>query len=216
MKYNIVKNEGRKTLSVILTPITINYAEYLYKKYQDQKYFASGVVRGADYTKDLLPFAKELAARLNELGKDILPNGITINAQDIITTNDEEYRLFTRNLNKEGDWDKQFKVNLTNRSKDAEKKFLFLDLEGQRPITKDDSWKHIYAIELEVGVGYDEDKQNKYVYAIFHRAVSTGLKENNSFQKNDSAWSGFKLDTATDVKSKNTEAINVKDEDLPF
>jgi sulfite reductase alpha subunit-like flavoprotein len=206
MKYNIVKNESRKTLSVILTPITINYAEYLYKKYQDKKYFASGVVRGADYTKDLLPFAKELAARLNELGKDILPNGITITTQDIITMNDDEYKLFTRNLNKEGDWDKQFKVNLTNRSKDAEKKFLFLDLEGQKPITKDDSWKHIYAIELEIGVGYDEDKQNKYVYAIFHRGVSTGLKETNTFQKNDNAWSGFKLETKQEVVAEDDDA----------
>jgi hypothetical protein len=214
MKYNIVENKGRKTLTVILTPVTINYAEYLYKKYQDKKYFASGVMRGADYTKDLVPFVKDLVSKLNFLGKDVLPNGVTITPQDIITTNDDEYRLFTRNLNKEGDWDKQFKVNLTNRSKDAEKKFLFLDLEQSKPISKDDSWKHIYAIELEIGVGYDEDKQNKYVYAIFHRAVSTGLKETNTFQKNDNAWSGFKLET--DVKSKNLEAIEVKDDDLPF
>jgi hypothetical protein len=206
MKYNIVKNESRKTLTLILSPITINYAEYLYKKYQDQKFFASGVVRGADYTKDLLPFAKDLANKLNELGKGILPTGVSITPQDIITVNEDEYRLFTRNLNKDGDWDKQFKVNLTNRSKDAEKRFLFQDLEGQRPITKDDSWKHVYAIELEIGVGYDEDKQNKYVYAIFHRAISTGLKETNTFQKNDNAWSGFKLETKEEVVAEDDDA----------
>ena len=206
MKYNIVKNDARKTLTLILSPITINYAEYLYKKYQDKKFFASGVVRGADYTKDLLPFAKDLATKLNELGKGILPTGVSITPQDIITVKDEEYKLFTRNLNKDGDWDKQFKVNLTNRSKDAEKKFLFQDLEGQKTISKDDSWKHIYAIELEIGVGYDEDKQNKYVYAIFHRGISIGLKETNTFQKNDNAWSGFKLETKQEVANEDDDA----------
>ncbi len=205
MKYNIVPNEKRKTLSVIITPITLPYTDYLYKKYQDQKFFASGIVKGADYKTDLMPFLTELAKQLTAIGKGDLPAGTTFTTQDLITLNDDEYRLFTRNLDKQGNWDKQFKVNLTNRTKDAEKRFLFLDLEQTKPISKEDSWKHNYAIELEIGVGFDEKKNNKYVYAIFHRAISTGLRDTNTFQKNDGAWKGFNL-----------ESIAVDDDKLPF
>lgn len=204
MKYSITSNPNRNTLTLIITPITLPYTEYLYKKYKEEKFFASGIIKGADYKTDLLPFLTELAKSLTTIGKDILPNGTSITTQDLISLG-EEYRLITRNLDKEGNWDKQFKINLTNRTKDGEKRFLFLDLEQTKPISKEESWKHNYAIELEIGVGFDEKKNNKYVYAIFHRAISTGLRETNTFQKNDNAWKGFNL-----------EKIDVEDDKLPF
>lgn len=205
MKANIVKNESRKTLTVVLTPISISYVDYLYKKYKDERYFASGVLKGADYKNDIVPFVEKLANELTAIGQGTLPPNTKISTSDLITLNDDEYRLFTRNLDRDGNWDKQFKVNLTNRAKDNDKKFLFHDLEQTKPIPQQDGWKHNYAIELEVGVGYDEKTAKPYVFAIFHRAISTGLKETNTFQANNSAWKGFNL-----------EAIEVKDDDLPF
>jgi hypothetical protein len=216
MKYNIVKNDQRNTLTVILSPININYAKYLYSKYKGEKFFASGIVRGADYSKDLVPFIKDLTDKLNLIGKDTLPSGIRFTQEDVITLKDDEYKLFTRNLDKEGNWDKQFKVNLTNRSKDENKKFMFLDLQQTQPISETDSWKHNYAVELEIGVGYDENKMNKYVFAIFHRAISMGMKEQTGFTKNDNAWTGFNLETPTANASANLSDIELKDEDLPF
>jgi hypothetical protein len=204
MKYNILPNPNRNTITVILTPVTLPFTDYLFKKYKEEKFFASGIIKGADYKTDLVPFLTEVSKALTAVGKDILPTGTQINTQDLISLG-EEYRLITRNLDKEGNWDKQFKINLTNRSKDGEKRFLFLDLEQTKPISKEESWKHNYAIELEIGVGFDEKKNNKYVYAIFHRAISTGLRETNTFQKNDNAWKGFNLDK-----------IAVDDDKLPF
>jgi hypothetical protein len=205
MKANIVRNENRKTLTVVLTPISISYVDYLYKKYKDERYFASGVLKGADYKYDIVPFVEKLANELTAIGQGTLPPGTKISTNDLITLSDEEYRLFTRNIDRDGNWDKQFKINLTNRSKDTDKRFLFLDLEQTKPIPQQDGWKHNYAIEIEVGVGFDEKTAKPYVFAIFHRAMSVGLKENNTFQANNSAWKGLNLET-----------LEVKDEDLPF
>jgi len=205
MKANIVRNENRKTLTVVLTPISISYVDYLYKKYKDERYFASGVLKGADYKNDIVPFVEKLANELTAIGQGTLPPGTKISTNDLITLSDDEYRLFTRNLDRDGNWDKQFKVNLTNRAKDTDKRFLFLDLEQTKPIPQQDGWKHNYAIELEVGVGYDEKTSKPYVFAIFHRAMSVGLKETNTFQANNSAWKGLNLET-----------LEVKDDDLPF
>jgi len=210
MKYNIVQNEGRKTLTLIVTPVSINYTDYLYKKYKEEKFFASGVLRGADYKDHIVPFVNTLADALNKLGQGILPPTAKITSNDLITLQDEEYRFITRNLDKEGNWDKQFKINLTNRAKDSDKRFLFLDLDQTRPISQNDSWKHNYAVEIEMGVGYDEKTAKPYVFAIFHRGISVGLKETNTFQQNNNAWKGFALET------NNLEKIEVKDEDLPF
>lgn len=214
MKYNIIKNLDRKTVTVVLSNISINYTDYLFAKYKGERYFASGVVRGADYTKDLLPFIKEVCDALNVVGKDALPNGTLITHQDLITINEDEYKLFTRNLDKDGNWDKQFRVNLTNRAKDDNKRFLFHDVSGTKPIEKADGWKHIYAIELEIGVGFDEKKSKKYTFAIFHRAISIGLKESNTFQKNDNAWVGFDFSQPSEETKKKQPLP--KDDDLPF
>jgi hypothetical protein len=214
MKYNIVPNESRKTLTLVLTPVSINYTDYLFKKYKDEKYFASGVLRGADYKEHIMPFVTDLANKLTILGQGVLPPTAKITTNDLITLQDEEYRFITRNLDKEGNWDKQFKVNLTNRAKDGEKRFLFLDLDQTKTISQTDSWKHNYAVEIELGVGYDEKTAKPYVFAIFHRGISVGLKDNNSFQQNNNAWKGFNVDTPSE--SKNLAPIEVADEDLPF
>jgi hypothetical protein len=215
MKYNIIKNQDRKTITIVLSDISINYTDYLFKKYQGERFFASGVVRGAEYTKDLLPFLKEVSEALNIVGKEVLPVGNIVVPNDLITLEEDEYRLFTRNIDKEGNWDKQFRVNLTNRTKDDNKRFLFKDISGTQPITQQDGWKHIYAIELEIGVGFDEKKGKKYLFSVFHRAVSVGSKESNNFKSNDNAWVGFDFSTAKEEK-KEDPSFEVKTDDLPF
>lgn len=213
MKFNIVQNDGRKTLTLVVTPVSINYTDYLFKKYKDEKFFASGVLRGADYKDHIVPFVNTLVDALNKLGQGVLPPTAKITSNDLITLQDNEYRFITRNLDRDGNWNKEFKINLTNRTKDGEKRFLFLDLDQTNPISQTDSWKHNYAVEVEMGVGYDEKTAKPYVFAIFHRGVSVGLKENTSaFQKNNDAWKGFNLEQAKENVSK----IDIKDEDLPF
>lgn len=207
MKVKVFPNEARKTVTLILSPITIGYVDYLYEKYDDKKYFASGVLTGADYKEDVLPILKQIADALNEVGKDKLPPGVKYDINDLITMEEDDFALFMKNINKEGVWDKQFKINLQSKSKDPQKRFLFLDLQGEDPVPKDDGWKYTYAIEVEIGVGYNEDEFEKYIYHVFHRAVKVGTRD-SGFIKNDKAWDGF------DFEESDEDVI--KDDDLPF
>jgi hypothetical protein len=194
MKYTIVKNEKRNTLSVVLSPIVFTYTKFLYEKYNEQKYFASGILENQDYNADILPFVKDLVKHLNELGSEILPAGETFNIADIITLNEGEYRLLTKNIDKDGQWNKQFKINLSSKTKKADKKFLFTSLDESEVIDELDSRNHRYGVEIELGIGYNEDNLEKYIYAVFHRAISIGKKDqqnDNNYKSNDSAWSGF-------------------------
>lgn len=197
MKYSIINNEKRKTLSVVVSPVVFNYTKYLYEKYKDEKYFATGVLEGQDYNEDILPFVKELVEKLNEVGKNILPAGEQFTVSDIITLKDDEYRLITKNIDKDGMWDKRFKINVSSKTKNENKKFLFSSLENEDVIFEEESRKHRYGVEIEMGVGYNEDNLEKYVYTVFHRAISTGLREQNTntYKSNNDAWSGFDFNT---------------------
>lgn len=197
MKYNITKNENRNTLTVVFSPVVFSYTKYLYEKFNDQKYFASGILENQDYNQDILPFVKELVQNLNELGKDLLPAGETFNVSDIITLKDDEYRMLTKNTDKSGEWDKRFKINLTSKTKRIGKQFFFTSLDETASISEEDSRKHRYGVEIEIGIGYNEDNLEKYIYTVFHRAISIGLREQgeSTYQANNSAWSGFNFDT---------------------
>lgn len=217
----IVKNEERKTVTVIVSPIVIAYTDYLFEKYNGERYFASGVLKDADLQKDIYPFLKDLLSVLNEVAKDVLPQGEKFVGSDLLTLKEDEYRLISKNIDKEGKWDKQFKFNLTNKSNDKDKKFLFLDLKGEKPIDKKDGWKHFYAIEIEISVGYNEDELEKYIYTVFHRAISVGARGSSTFQQNDEAWGGFNFgDVVDDTKEQDDFYESSKqltsEEDLPF
>ncbi len=60
MKYSIVKNDSRKTLTVVLSPVVFNYTKYLFERFNNEKFFATGVIDVQDYNEQILPFAKEL------------------------------------------------------------------------------------------------------------------------------------------------------------
>lgn len=197
MKYNITKNENRNTLTVVFSPVVFSYTKYLYEKFNDQKYFASGILENQDYNQDILPFVKELAQKLNELGKELLPVGETFNVSDIITLKDDEYRMLTKNTDRNGEWDKRFKINLTSKTKRIGKQFFFTSLDETASISEEDSRKHRYGVEIEIGIGYNEDNLEKYIYTVFHRAISLGLREQgeSTYQANNSAWSGFNFNT---------------------
>lgn len=212
MKYKIVENSSRKTVTLILSPITIGYTDYLFDRYNGEKFFASGVLTNADYNKDILPMLKELVTSLNNVGQEKLPTNTKYEGKDLITLKEDEYRLFSKNLNKDGLWDKQFKINLQSKSKDENKRFLFLDFGATQPVEKDDGWKYTYAVEVEIGVGYNEDEFEKYVYSIFHRGIKVGERTDSSFAKNDAAWEGFDFEE----EPKQEEAPVINDEDLPF
>lgn len=218
MKYKIVKNEARKTITVIISPVVISYVKNLYEKYEGANsdyYFASAILKDADYKNDLIPMLKDIVNNLNEISVDKLPKGDRVETADIFTLKEDEYRLFGKNLDKEKNWDKQFKVSLKNNSKAGNKRFLFLDLGCQKPIEEDDGWKHYYAIEIEISVGYDEDKMEKYIYSVFHRAISVGERE-TSFQRNDSAWGGFDFEEEIEEGIQEAEFTEIVDDDFPF
>jgi hypothetical protein len=220
MNYKIVKNEERKSITAIISPIVIGYTDYLFKKYEGERYFASGIFKDADYKNDILPFAKEIVTSLNEISKDIMPEGVVFVGKDVLSLDEDEFRIISKNLNKDGDWDKQFKINLSSKSKNGERRFLFLDLKGENPIEEKDAWKHIYAVEIEISVGYNEDKLEKYLYSVFHRGISIGTRGYRS-QKNDDAWEGFDFGPEKQQQSEPSTKQENKppkpsEDDLPF
>ena len=201
MKYKIVKNEKRNTLTVILSPVVFNFTRYLYERYNDTKFFATGILDKQDYKEDIMPFVNELATKLNEVGKGILPTTEAIVAGDIITVNDDEYRLITKNTDRDGVWDKQFKINLSSKSKKEDKQFLFAKLDESEIIPEDKSKGYKYGVEIEIGVGYNEDNLEKYVYTVFHRAIALEERESSGepmYKSNDDAWSGFNFSTESE------------------
>jgi hypothetical protein len=198
MKYKIIKNEKRNTLSVVLSPVVFNFTKYLYERFNNTKFFATGVLDKQDYKEDIIPFVNELVTHLNELAKGTLPPTEQFIVGDIISVKDDEYRLITKNTDRDGAWDKQFKINLSSKSKRDDKRFLFNNLNEEEVIPEDKSKGYKYGVELEIGVGYNEDNLEKYVYTVFHRAIALEERENTSeptYKSNDDAWSGFNFDT---------------------
>lgn len=192
MKTKIVINE-RKTATIIISPVNINFTDYLFNKYGsgDKKYyFATGTLTGADYAKDIVPFAKKLVDVLNEIGASKLPSTENFTLKDLISNSEDDYKFFNRNTDKDKNWDNQYAITLKNNTKADSKVFLFEDLACTKPIPKEDGWKHTYAVELEVSVGYDDDNLEKYFFVVFHRGISIGKKE-STYEKNDQAWDGF-------------------------
>lgn len=196
MKYNIKKNEKRNTLSVVVSPVVFNFTRYLYEKFNDEKYFATGVLDKQDYNQDILPFVKDLVSQLNSIATKVLPPNEQYNIQDVITLNEQEYRLLSKNTDRDGVWDKQFKINLSSKTKNPNKNFMFGSLDDTNVLTEDESKQHKYGVEVEIGVGYNEDTLEKYIYTVFHRAISIGKREQSesTYKQNNDAWSGFNFD----------------------
>ena len=206
MKYKIVKNTYRKSITLIISPVTFTGVPYLYEKYNGEKYFGTGILRGADYKTEILALANDIAKNLNEVVGGNFPDGIFLKASDFLSlkTNaenkiDNVYPLIFRNSNKDGEPDKDFAIALSSKNKNEDKQFLFTDLAQEKPISKDDSWKHLYALEIEISAGYDDDSLSAYTFSVFHRGISVGLRETNAFEKNDDAWEGFDFANPDDV-----------------
>lgn len=212
MKVNIIKNPDKKTITVVVAPIIFTFTDYLFTKYDNERFFASGIMQGADYKTDILPFAKGIMDALNGVMEE---SSEKIVGGDILTLKEDEYRLIGKNLDKDNNWKNQeFKLNLSSKSKTEGKRFLFHDLEMTKPVSKEDAWKYIYAVEMEISAGYNEETFEKYVYTVFHRAVVIGERPDTSIYKaNDSAWNGFNFEEET---QEDSNAPIKDDSDLPF
>jgi len=193
MKYNVRQNKERRTISVVISPVVFNFTRYLYQKYNDEKFFATGVLDKQDYTEDILPFVKDVVSNLNEISKGVLPPAEKFVPQDLITLNENEYRLLSKNILQDGTWNKEFKINLSSKTKRPDKKFLYSSLKEDSAISEESSKGHKYGVEIEIGVGYNEDNLEKYIYTVFHRAISIGQRESGEsiYKASNDAWSGF-------------------------
>lgn len=222
VKLKVIKNESRKTVTVVMSPVIFTFTDYLYEKYEGKRYFASGILQGWNYQEEVLPAVKKILNALNEVGKGVLPDGEKLTGKDLLTLKEDEYRLFGKHLNKDKEWDKQFQVNLASKNKNPDKRFLFKDLAGKMQVPKEDGWKYVYAIEIEIGAGYNEDSLEKYVFTVFHRAIA--LKRRDvGFQSNNEAWEGFDFgkneeevqeEQVTENEDTNKEDISTADDDL--
>ena len=98
MKYKIVQNEGRKSLTVIISPVHIGYVKYLFEKFTNnsgkEKYFASGVLKDCEYKADLTPFLKEVVEQLSacnlEIANPYIGGVAKLNTRDILHPLDRE------------------------------------------------------------------------------------------------------------------------------
>ena len=169
-------------------------SQYLYEKYgQDEKAynFAVGSIT-ADYKADIVPFIQDIAKNLNEVfGKKL--NGEKIIFGDLFALKTtSNYPLFTFETNQAGDQTGKFSVSC--RSKNIkDKQFLFNDLAETQVIAKEDSYKSLFAIELELKAYFDDERLTKGIFAIFHRGIRCGTRTDlvDSYSKNNDAWKGF-------------------------
>lgn len=206
MKTTFIRNDDRKTVTLALSPVTFTSAKHLYTIYhkpgetdtKKDRYFSTGIL-AVDYKDDLLPMLKRLASELNAVCATKDP----VNVNDLINL-DDEYAIFQPNKDQDGELDGNYKINLSSKAKNRH--FLTYDLEGKRPVDEDDSWKKIYAIEVEFKAGIN-DQGEKYVYAIFHRGIVVGEKE-GGYKANNAAFSGFTFAEA--------EGDTINDDDVPF
>jgi hypothetical protein len=60
-------------------------------------------------------------------------------------------------------------------------------------IKKEDAYKPQYAIELELKAYFNDESLQKGIFAIFHRGIKCGNREDltDGYAKNDKAWDGF-------------------------
>lgn len=217
MKTKIVPNEARKTVTIILSPVDFRFTDYLYDKFEDKRYFATGTLKNAKYKEDIIPFLKELLPHLNEMAKDKLPKGEKFALTDLITLEEDEYALISKDLDRDGKWDGEFQISLSSKKR-KEGGFLFEDIRDPKPVPKEDGWKHLYAVEVELSPGYNEDRMERYVFAVFHRGISIGRKKNDNFKANDDAWGGFDFENAdeglAEEDSEDSKDTNEKEDEL--
>lgn len=220
MKYKIVKNEDRPTLTVIISPTVIGYVKFLYERYNGERFFASAVLKEAKIKEDIVPMVKDIVNQLNAHTGSKLPEGTQFTPDLFISSKDDgEYRLFGKNLDKDDKWDGQWQINLSSKAGEG-KKFLFKNFQNPVAIPENDGWKYNYALELEISGGYSEDEFKPYVFTIFHRAFSVGKRDDvKTMDNNDSAWGGFDFgegNEETPKKNSNHPSIDVTEDDLPF
>lgn len=236
MKYKIVPNEERHTVTVVISPVVIPFVDYLYEKYDGKRYFAPGVL-DIDFKTELAPMLKEIAKALNNVAnRKKVPATEIFTYQDLIALAEDEYKLFAQNLDQDGVWDKKFKINLSSKRKTGEG-FLYQNFKNPTPVDQDGAWKYNYAVEIELAPGYNEDRMEKYVFAIFHRAFAISERQDieSSYKENDSAWGGFEFEEEANTPQAPTkeqapatkeesqakaqgdlDEIDISEDDLPF
>jgi hypothetical protein len=194
MKFNYKITQNENSITLLLLPVIFYSSTFLFEKYGDgdKGYnFATGSIK-ADYKNEIVPMIQDIARNLNEVFEKKL-NGEKIIFADLFSPKAPNvYPLFTFEVNQAGDQTGNIAVSC--RAKNANNKpLLFTNLAETEVIKKEDAYKPQYAIELELKAYFNDESLQKGIFAIFHRGIKCGMREDltDGYAKNDKAWDGF-------------------------
>lgn len=200
MKSVIIENKERKTVTLVLGGVRFFYARYLLERYDDSRYFGSGILQMTK--EELNEMLKKISLGLNSVNPQV-----KVSPKSLFEGDEVEYPIFKRNL-KDDEWTGMFEVALTVFSDKRERALFWEDLSKTKAVLNEDEiLGHEWAIELEFSTKIDEKTLDTRIFTILHRIVK-GKKVEGNYRANDEAWVGFDLGVDDD------EVKNVHDDDL--
>lgn len=207
MKYNVIKNVDRKTITVTLGGTRFFSAKYLLEKYEEKRYFGNAIFEAT--TDEINAFLLAIAKALNEANPMVKVSPKLFFESDSI-----DFPLIKRHLNQDGDWDKKsFSMALSSFNEKSKRNFFFKDLARTQPVIVEETIKeHEWGIEIEISSRVDEESLETKTFVIVHRIIM-GAKLEKNYMTNDNAWVGFDLG---DSEEDSKKSLVVDDEDLPF
>ncbi len=217
MKYKIIENESKKTVSVLINNTRFYSAKYLLERWESndgkKRYFGQAV----------LPFDKTEFGNFTKLVAHSLSKvrGFRVVPENFVENELIKYPVFRCRYDKDGNWTGEYEVALSIPSDNKQRDLFTLDLNGKYPVTDEQEVKnHEWAIELELYASFDEDSLEIKVGSILHRIIRG--KEVSAFSKNDELWTGFNFEEPEDYGLEETrpdaviEEYEITDDDIPF
>lgn len=213
MKYNILKNEKRKSITLVFNELQLfdNSVKYLYENYVDPKtnekkngYFGNGLIKCEN--KEFLSMLAEVAQEYNKLN----PNGITLkNLNGLFKSNEETYGAFECKFDNEGKVKPDtFNLKLNSRIMAP----IFRNVGSNKKIELYEINNFEYMVELEFMPYVNKEDETK-VLTILHRIVAEKIKDGYG-SRNDEAFKGFgSIDKETFEEEAQQEYTS---DNLPF
>lgn len=205
MKYKIIENVEKKTITVVLGEVRFYSAKYLLERFEGRRYFGSGILETTQ--EEMGKLLRDISSGLNNVKPEV-----KVSPKTFFEGDDNPYPLFKRH-EIDGDYTGKFEVVIGALADKRERDLFFRDL-GRDSVVKseDEVREYEWGIELEISSKIDDDTLEVKTFVALHRMVR-GKKAETQYSRNDDAWGGFDLGVEEEEVE---ETFVVEDDDLPF
>lgn len=209
MKYNIVKNVDKKTVTVVIGETRFFSAKYLLERYDHTRYFGNAVFYATP--QEITNLVTQVSNAVNEVNPKVKTNH-----RMFFEGGSVEYPLFTKHLSLDDKWDgNSYSIKLSSFAEKRTRNFFFNDLARTSPVTDEEEIRRYeWAVEVEISTNVDEKTLEPKYFVIVHRIIK-GKKLESVYQENDKAWEGFDLGEEK-KKVVDPDLDDIDEDDLPF